>query len=79
LPLLVCFKDLNQQLLVPVLPDWKPPEAVVYALFPSRQGLLPSVRSLLDFLTDSFGEMDFSNLQASYVQSGNADACFMRD
>ena len=79
LPLLVCFKDLHQALLVPALPDWKPPEAVVYALFPSRQGLLPSVRSLLDFLTDSFGEMDFSNLQASYAQSGDADACFMRD
>ena len=64
LPLLVCFKDLQQGLLVPVLDDWQPQEAVVFALFPSRQGMLPSVRSLLDFLTDSFGDMDFSNLQA---------------
>ena len=59
LPLLVCFKDLQQGLLVPVLDDWQPQEAVVFALFPSRQGMLPSVRSLLDFLTDSFGDMDF--------------------
>jgi len=78
LPLLVCFKDLQQGLLVPVLDDWQPQEAVVFALFPSRQGMLPSVRSLLDFLTDSFGDMDFSNLQASYVARGDEDACFMR-
>ncbi len=79
LPLLACFKDLQQGLLQQALPEWRPQEAVVYALFPSRQGLLPSVRSLLDFLSDSFGEMDFSNLYASYQQNGDADACFMRD
>ncbi len=78
LPLLVCFKDLRQGLLVPVLDDWQPQEAVVFALFPSRQGMLPSVRSLLDFLTDSFGDMDFSNLQAGYAARGDEDACFMR-
>ena len=78
LPLLVCFKDLQQGLLVPVLDDWQPQEAVVFALFPSRQGMLPSVRSLLDFLTDSFGDMDFSNLQAGYAARGDEDACFMR-
>jgi hypothetical protein len=40
--------------------------------------MLPSVRSLLDFLTDSFGDMDFSNLQAGYAARGDEDACFMR-
>lgn len=78
LPLLVCFKDLQQGLLVPVLDGWQPPEAVVFALFPSRQGMPLSVRSLLDFLTDSFGDMDFSNLQAGYAARGDEDACFMR-
>ncbi|NVK43792.1 MAG: LysR family transcriptional regulator [Oceanospirillaceae bacterium] len=77
LPLLVVFKDLMQGSLVRVLPDWQPQGAVVHAVFASRQGLLPSVRYLLDFLGDSFGEMDFSNLYEGYVLRGDEDACFL--
>jgi DNA-binding transcriptional LysR family regulator len=38
------------QLLVPVLPGWAPKPAVAHAVFPSRRGQVPAVRSFLDFL-----------------------------
>jgi DNA-binding transcriptional LysR family regulator len=31
-------------------PQWQPRSGIVHAVFPSRRGLLPSVRTLLDFL-----------------------------
>jgi DNA-binding transcriptional LysR family regulator len=36
--------------LVHVLPSWRPRAGIVHAVFPSRRGLLLSVRTLLDFL-----------------------------
>ena len=52
LPTLVVWNDLQAGRLVTVLPDWKPSNEIVHAVFPSRRGLLPSVRALLDFLAD---------------------------
>jgi DNA-binding transcriptional LysR family regulator len=52
LPTLVIWDDLQAGRLVTILPDWQPPSEIVHAVFPSRRGLLPSVRALLDFLTD---------------------------
>lgn len=49
LPTLLTWPDVTSGQLVHVLPDWRPPAAVVHAVFPSRRGLLPSVRALLDF------------------------------
>lgn len=49
LPTLLIWPDVTSGRLVHVLPDWRPPAAVVHAVFPSRRGLLPSVRALLDF------------------------------
>lgn len=77
LPTMVVFKDLEFGSLVPVLKDWKPKSAVVYAVFPSRRGLLPSVRSLLDFMAEEFDELDFGNLYQGYVQRGDEDACIL--
>lgn len=51
LPTLLVWPDIRAGRLVHVLPDWRPPAAVVHAVFPSRRGLLPSVRALLDFFT----------------------------
>src|SRR3546814_14940593 len=42
--------DVRVGRLVHVLPDWRPKAAIVHAIFPSRRGLLPSVRALVDFL-----------------------------
>lgn len=52
LPTLVVWNDLQAGRLVTVLPDWRPSNEIVHAVFPSRRGLLPSVRALLDFLAD---------------------------
>jgi DNA-binding transcriptional LysR family regulator len=50
LPDYLCSEELRQGDLVPVLPGWAPPVAMVLAVFPSRRGMVPAVRRLLDFL-----------------------------
>ncbi len=77
LPRLVVFKDIRNEVLRPLLPDWAPVQGVVHALFPSRRGLPHLVRTLLDFLASSFRELDFENLYEGYVLRGDEDACFL--
>ncbi|WP_340116303.1 LysR substrate-binding domain-containing protein [Pelagibius sp. 7325] len=50
LPTIYIWDDVRAGRLVHVLPDWRPKAAIVHAVFPSRRGLLPSVRALVDFL-----------------------------
>jgi DNA-binding transcriptional LysR family regulator len=50
LPDYLCSDELRQGTLVPVLPGWGPPAAMVLAVFPSRRGMVPAVRRFLDFL-----------------------------
>ncbi len=50
MPDLMIHDDLQERRLVEILPDWRSPNIPVYAVFPSRRGLLPSVRELLDHL-----------------------------
>lgn len=50
LPTMMIWKDLAAGTLVPVLPEWRPASGVVHAVFPSKRGLLPSVRTFIDFL-----------------------------
>lgn len=68
LPTIMIWQDINAGRLVHVLPNWRPRAGIVHAVFPSRRGLLPSVRALLDFLgrecatqrqqaTDSLGKL----------------------
>ena len=52
LPDYMCHDEVAQGRLVQVLAGWAPPPAVVHAVFPSRRGLVPAVRRLLDFLGD---------------------------
>ncbi|MCH8498639.1 MAG: LysR family transcriptional regulator [Marinobacter sp.] len=59
MPLIVAGRDLIEGRLVSVLPDWRPRGGIFHAVFPSRRGLLPAVRALLDFLADSLDEVDF--------------------
>jgi len=40
-----------------VLSDWAPRREIIDAVFPSRRGLLPSVRSLIDFLVERFRQI----------------------
>lgn len=50
LPTIFIWNDVRAGRLVHVLPTWRPPTGIVHAVFPSRRGLLPSVRTLVDFL-----------------------------
>lgn len=50
LPTIFIWNDVRAGRLVHVLPTWRPPAGIVHAVFPSRRGLLPSVRTLIDFL-----------------------------
>ncbi|WP_252092005.1 LysR substrate-binding domain-containing protein [Pseudomonas sp. MWU13-3659] len=46
--------DLASGRLVHALEGWVPREGEVVALFPSRRGLMPAVRKLIDFLAEAF-------------------------
>lgn len=50
LPALMVEQDLAEGRLIDPLPGWRPPDLPVFAIFPSRRGLLPSMRALLDHL-----------------------------
>ena len=51
-PTMLVTDDLAEGRLVNLLPDWALRSGEVQAIFPSRRGLLPSVRALLDFLAE---------------------------
>lgn len=57
LPAMMVREDLAAGALVDVLPRWAPRSGVVHAVFPSRRGLLPSVRALLDSLAAEFAAL----------------------
>jgi DNA-binding transcriptional LysR family regulator len=50
LPAYLCRRELDQGRLVEALPGWAPEPEIFHAVFPSRRGMVPAVRSLLDFL-----------------------------
>lgn len=50
LPDSMSVAERQAQLLVPVLPGWALPAGVAHAVFTSRRGQVPAVRSFLDFL-----------------------------
>lgn len=54
LPSMVAEAALSDGNLVNLLPDWRPVAGTVHAIFPSRRGLLPSVRSFIDFLVAEY-------------------------
>lgn len=54
LPVMMVRRELDAGRLVRLLPDWAPSREIIYAAFPSRRGLIPSVRALLDFLAERF-------------------------
>jgi DNA-binding transcriptional LysR family regulator len=39
--------------LTTVLPGWTLPQGIFHVVFPHRRGLLPAVRSFIDFLVES--------------------------
>ncbi len=58
LPRMMVREQIERGELVQVLPKWEPRREIIHAVYPSRRGQLPSVRSLLDFLTAEFQALD---------------------
>ncbi|MGO4671086.1 LysR substrate-binding domain-containing protein [Bosea sp. 2RAB26] len=52
--LMVVREDLQAGSLVELLPDWVPRAGIIHAALPSRRGMLPSVRALLEFLASEY-------------------------
>lgn len=57
LPILMAREQLADGSLVRVLDEWEPKREVIHAVFPSRRGLLPAVRALVDFLSEEYALM----------------------
>ncbi len=57
LPTIVADAALASGQLVDLLPHWTPAAGEVQAVFPSRRGLLPSVRSFIDFLAADYAAL----------------------
>jgi DNA-binding transcriptional LysR family regulator len=55
MPEIMVRHELHDGRLVEVLPEYAPPSGLIHAVFPSRRGLLPSVRGLIDQLAEDFG------------------------
>lgn len=59
LPRLMVTREIANGQLVHLLPEWTTQTGVVHAVFPSRKGMLPAVRTLLDALADGFRDAHF--------------------
>lgn len=53
-PTFVVEDDVRAGRLVDLLPNWTPTAGIIHGAFPSRRGVLPSVRALLDFLAKEY-------------------------
>lgn len=58
LPTLMVCQHLASGALIRLLPGWEPRREIVHAVFPSRRGLVSSVRTLVDFLAERFAALD---------------------
>lgn len=58
LPRMMMTDELSRGTLRPLLQDWQPRHGIVHAVFPSRRGLLPAVRALIDHLAERFEALD---------------------
>jgi DNA-binding transcriptional LysR family regulator len=50
------YKEIETGQLVHLLAGWTTQTGVIHAVFPSRKGMLPAVRTLLDALAEDFRE-----------------------
>lgn len=57
LPTMMIGEQVTRGELLHVIPDWRPQREIVHVVFPSRRGLLPSVRALIDHLADQFNKL----------------------
>lgn len=58
LPTLMVCDQLAEGTLIRPLPGWVPRREIIHAVFSSRRGQIPSVRTLIDHLASSFSALD---------------------
>ncbi|MGA8276662.1 MAG: LysR family transcriptional regulator [Rhodanobacteraceae bacterium] len=58
LPTMIVRDELQRGTLLKLVPDWAPQSGIVHAVFPSRRGLVPAVRKLIDYLSARFAQLD---------------------
>jgi DNA-binding transcriptional LysR family regulator len=61
LPESVCCTAISGGRLEVILSEWSPPQGVVHCVYPSRRGVLPAVRVLIDWLAEKMPEAIKSN------------------
>ena len=57
LPLLMLQQELAEKRLLQLLPEWEPRREVIHLVFPSRRGMLPAIRALIDFLVERYARI----------------------
>ena len=58
LPSLMLLDELASGELVSLLDGWRPRTEVIHLVFPSRRGMLPSVRALIDYLATRYEQIN---------------------
>lgn len=58
LPKVFVREELARGEIIELLPEWSLPQGVIHVAYASRQGMLPAVRSLLDFLIAQFQQLN---------------------
>jgi DNA-binding transcriptional LysR family regulator len=58
LPTMMLREQIADGSLLRLLPQWAPRREIIHAVYPSRRGQLPSVRALLDYLTQRFAQLN---------------------
>lgn len=58
LPTMMVRELIENEQLLPLVADWRPQRELIHLVFPSRRGLLPSVRALIDYLAQRFAALD---------------------
>lgn len=68
LPMMMVVEQLQDGSLMRVLPGWEPRAELIHAVFPSRRGMLPAVRALLDHLARGFSEIETAGRTAIPIE-----------
>ena len=68
LPDYLCHDAVSAGRLVHLLPGWAPQRGIVHAVFPSRRGLSPAVRQLLDYLGEAMPGCSSQATRRPYIQ-----------
>ncbi|MFC5742319.1 LysR family transcriptional regulator [Dyella tabacisoli] len=58
LPSMIVCDEIKDGSLLALLPEWAPKHGIVHVVFPSRRGVLPAVRTLIDFLVARFAQIE---------------------